>query len=69
MPVAFKGGTSGDKYEYLPDTSRPFDSQVPQDTASSNCTSNVQFCQNSGNREGDVSPSVPCNGTPDPSAQ
>jgi hypothetical protein len=69
MPVTFKGGTSGDKYDYAPETSRPFDNQVPQKTESNNCTSNVQWTQNSGNREGDASPSVPCNGTPDDSAQ
>lgn len=68
MSVAFKGGTSGDKNNYLPDVSRPYDNQVPQKTENGNCTSNVQWTQNTGNREADATAPMPCNGTPDDSA-
>lgn len=68
MSVAFKGGTSGDKYSYLPDVSRPYDNQDPQNTASNRNYPDIQYTQNTGNRDADATPPVPNCGTPDDSA-
>jgi hypothetical protein len=69
MGVDMDGATSGDKYNYLPDISRPYDKQVPQNTATNSCTSNINWGpQPTGNREADATAPMPCNGTPDPSA-
>lgn len=68
MGVVFKGGTSGDGYDYLPDVSRPYDKQEPQDTATNRSYPDVQYTQNTGNRDGDETPQVPNCGTPDDSA-
>jgi hypothetical protein len=68
MPVKFDGATSGDRYDYRPDVSKPFDSQKPQDT-SGTCASKVQWCQNTGMRNlPNADPPVPNCGTPDDSA-
>lgn len=69
MPVKFDGATSGDKYDYRPDVSKPYDKQVPQDTSGNGCKSQVQWCQNTGNRHiPNADPPVPTCGTPDDSA-
>jgi hypothetical protein len=68
MSVVMKGGTSGDAGNYLPDVSVAYNRQVPQDTSSTSCPTDPQYCQNTGNREGPVNPPVPCNGTPDDTA-
>lgn len=70
MALKFDGATSGDKYDYRPDVSKPFDRQEPQDTSSNvNPSPGVNWgTQCTGNREKDASPPVPNCGTPDDSA-
>lgn len=76
MSVTMKGGTSGCRHDYLPDVSRPFDSQTPQDTANnSGMSQDVNFGgQPSGNRatspgtDAFYDPQVPKGGSPDDSA-
>jgi hypothetical protein len=76
MPVIMKGGTSGCAHDYLPDVSRPYDNQVPQDTANNSGKGpDVNFGgQPSGNRATSpgtdefYNPPVPSGGTPDDSA-
>lgn len=63
-----KGGTSGNREDALPKVSVPFDKQKPQDTANSGTSANIQWSQNTGNREGESSPPVPTGGSPDDKA-
>jgi hypothetical protein len=66
--VSMKGGTSGDDNSYLPNISAPFNSQIPQDSASNSQSGNIQWSQNTGNREGAQDPPVPTCGTPNDAA-
>lgn len=59
MPVTMKGGTSGNSDSYLPDVSRPYDNQPVEDTSKTVAYPNVQYTQNTGNREGSHDPPVP----------
>lgn len=68
MAVVMKGGNSGNREDALPKVSVPFDKQVPQNTAGGSSGTNLQLCQNTGNRGGDANPPVPGSGTPDDSA-
>lgn len=68
MGVTMKGGTSGNREDALPNISRPYDNQVPQDTSTNKSYPDIQYTQNTGNREGVQDPPVPNCGTPDDSA-
>lgn len=59
MTVVFKGGTSGCREDYLANTPDSGSAQPILRTQNQSTSSNVQFCQNSGNSEGDVSPPMP----------
>jgi len=68
MTVVMKGGLKGGREDGLPNISVSYDKQVPQNTAKNISYTDVQYTQNSGNREGDATPPMPNCGTPDPSA-
>lgn len=66
--VNFDGATSGNREDAKPNVSVGFDPQVPQETSSDKSYPDVQWCQNTANREGLAPPPVPSCGTPDDSA-
>jgi hypothetical protein len=68
MPVIMKGGNSGNREDALPDVTRPFESQPPQDTSGPSAGSNVQTTKATGNKELDASPPVPGTGHADDGA-
>ncbi len=66
--VVMKGGTSGDDSNYLPKIDVSFNRQTPEDTAGGSAGGNIQYSQNTGNREGVVDPPVPGCGSPNDAA-
>lgn len=67
MPVVFKGGTSGDQYDYTSGTPSSGEAQPMLDTSRPrNGSSDPRYSQTTGNRDSDESPDVPQGVASDP---
>ena len=66
--VDMDGANSGNREDALPNVTVSYNHQVPQNTASNESYPDIQYSQNTGNRDVDASPQVPNCGSPDDSA-